>query len=196
MLALLALGCIPVLESPSSDSGNTNSGECGSWEEPTNTWGSGTPPDCLSGEGYGIGDVHPDIRMVDQNGEEVSMWQFYGSVVVIDFSTMWCAPCAELATHVDETWKDYEGDGFMYLTVLSQDHLSQVPDVGELNEWAEEYEITAPVLQDGVGYTDGVIPPPQNFPQVMIVGRDMRILDDSIEPAEDPSIRAAIEAAL
>lgn len=196
MLALLALACVPVLESPSSDSGDAKTGECGTWEPPTNIWGAESPPDCLSGEGYHTGDIHPDIRMVDQNGEEVSMWQFYGNVIVIDFSTMWCAPCAELATHVDETWKDYEDDGFMYLTVLSQDHLSQVPDVEELNEWADEYRISAPVLQDGVGYTDDVIPPPQNFPQIMIVGRDMRILDDSIEPAEDPSIRAAVEAAL
>jgi len=199
MLRLLPVAalvaCVPVLESP-DDGDTSNNTDCPAWTAPENSWDTNTPPDCLSADGFESGDIAPDMRMMDQHGNELSLWQFYGDVIVIDYSTMWCAPCADLAEEVDHTWKDYVDEGFMYLTVLSQNELSQVPDLEELNKWADDHAITAPVLQDASGYTDTVIPPGGSFPQVMIVGRDMRILDVSIEPAEDPTIRAAVESAL
>jgi peroxiredoxin len=191
----IAVSCVPVLESPQTDSG-VDSSDCAAWQVPENGWTLGSPPDCLAAEGVQAGQVITDMRMMDQHGDEVSLWQFHGDIIVLDFSTMWCAPCAVLAEDVDETWKEYEDEGFMYLSVLSQDHVSQVPDLEELNKWADDHKITAPVLQDDAGYTDSVIPPGGAFPQIMLIGRDLRILDVSIEPAEDPSIRAAVEANL
>ena len=190
---LVTTGCIPVLESPNRDTSTT---DCAAWASPENTWRSSAPPDCLTGEGVQADELILDMRMMDQHGDEVSLWQFYGEVIVLDFSTMWCAPCADLAEDVDETWKEYDEEGFMYLTVLSQDHSSNVPDLEDLNKWSEDHDITAPVLQDASGYTEMVIPPGGSFPQVMLIGRDLRVLDVSVEPAEDPTIRAAVEAAL
>lgn len=190
---IVTVGCIPNLTSPGKDSGTD---DCAEWVAPENSWRTHAPPECLTSEGVQVGQLIPDMRMMDQHGDELSLWQFYGEVIVIDFSTMWCAPCAALAEEVDETWKEYDDKGFMYLTVLSQDHASNVPDLEELNKWADDHKITAPVLQDADGYTDTVIPPGGSYPQIMIVGRDLRIIDTSIEPAEDPTIRAAVEAAL
>ena len=95
--------CIPVLTSPSDDSGSS-----GSWIAPDNSWVSAEPPSDLVGEGWQEGQVVPDARFFDQYGQDVSIWQFYGQVIALDVSTIWCAPCRELAAHVDETWKDYE----------------------------------------------------------------------------------------
>ena len=190
-------GCMPILTSPHTETG-TSGGDCSSWEQPTNTWGISEPP-CLTAEGFEVGETPPDMRLLDQNGEIVSLWQFYGNVIVLDLSTMWCAPCAALAEGVTETQEEFAHEGFTYITMLSQDHLSQTPDQEDLGKWASDHGITnAPVLSDEAqqGYTSQIIPPGGSFPRVLLISRDMIVLDESIEPAEDPSVRAAVEAAL
>lgn len=197
LIALIAMGCTPVLESPAntgSDSG-IDTTDC-SWEAPENTWHQSTPPSCLVGEGFDEGQIVPDMRVLDQHGDELSLWQFYGDLIVLDFSTMWCAPCAVLAEGVDETWEEFEPEGFMYLTVLSQDVYSNVPDVKDLNQWAGDHSITAPVLSDDGTYTNEVIPPGASFPLVMLIGRDMRVAVEEITPAEDATVRSTVQAAL
>lgn len=196
LLTLLAVGCVPVLTSPDNGLDTaTDTTDC-TWEGPKNTWHSAAPPSCLEGEGFEEGEILPDMRLLDQHGNTVSLWQFYGDLIVLDFSTMWCAPCAVLAEGVDETWEEFESEGFMYLTVLSQDVYSNVPDVDDLNQWADDHSITAPVLSDDGTYTDEVIPPGESFPRVMLIGRDMSVLVEEITPAEDATVRSTVQSAL
>ena len=91
-------------------------------------------------------------------GEEVSLWQFCGQVIVLDFSTMWCGPCGTLAEDVDHTWKQFRDEGFMYITVLTQNDVSQIPDNEDLNTWVDTYDITAPVLSDVESYSNAILP--------------------------------------
>jgi len=197
LVYLLAMGCVPVLESPNTGSADSgpDTEDC-SWEALQNTWEQSTPPNCLEAQGFEEGQVVPDMRLVDQHGDTVSLWQFYGDLIVLDFSTMWCAPCAVLAEGVDETWEEFEGEGFMYLTVLSQDVFSNVPDVEDLTQWADDHSITAPVLSDDGTYTDEVIPPGASFPLLMLIDRNMKVSVGQITPAEDAAVRSAVEAAL
>lgn len=199
-LALLtvSVGCMPVLTSPHTEDSGTGAADCADWAAPENAWESHQPP-CLSDEGFEIGQVIPEMRLLDQNGDLVSVWQFYGNIIVLDLSTMWCAPCAALAEGIPETHEMFADDGFTYITLLSQDHLSQTPDQEDLTKWADDHKIdTSPVLSDAAqqGFTSQIIPPGGSFPRVLLIGRDMRVLDDSIEPAEDPAVRAAVQAAL
>ena len=194
-LGMLAVGCVPALESPTRGLDTGSGGEDCAWEAPENTWERSEPP-CLTGEGFSKGEVVPDMRLMDQHGDTVSLWQFYGSLVVLDFSTMWCAPCAELAEGIDETWEKYGDEGFMYLSIISQDVISEVPDLDDLNKWADDHSITAPVLADDQGYTDEVIPPGGAFPLVMLLDRDMTVLVEQVTPVEDAAVQAAVEAAL
>jgi hypothetical protein len=83
----------------------------------------------------------------------------------------------------------------MYLTLLPQDQAGEIPDNADLNAWADQFGITAPVLADDEGWSYQIVPD-NTYPRIMIVGRDMRVLVDQVTPAEDTAIRAAIEAAL
>ena len=166
------------------------------WVLPENGWDVGeAPPSTLKGEGFAVGDVLPDLRLADQHGDEVSAWQWYGMVLAIDVSTMWCGPCRGLAADVDETWADYRDDGFMYITLLPQDQAGAVPDRSDLNNWADQFGISAPVLSDDVGWSYQIVPD-NTYPRIVIVGRDMRVRVDQVTPAEDRAIRSAIEDAL
>ena len=162
--------------------------------EVKNSWASETPRD-LVGQGFSAGQTPPDMCMLDQNGDMVSMWQFYGQVIVLDISAEWCAPCQELAEGVDHTYQEFKDQGFMYLTLLTEDYNSGAPGQEVLQTWAEEYEITAPVLSDTEGYKMQLVPNGA-YPRVMLIDRTMTIQIDTINPATDEVIREEIINAL
>jgi len=184
VVTLLSTGCIPRLY-----------GEEHTWEPPLNSWDLAEPPGDLVGEGWGVGDVAPDFRLTDQFGDSVSLWQFYGQVLLVDISTMWCAPCQELAKHTEATWQDYRDQGFVYLTVLQEDVEGGPVEQEDLTKWADTFGITAPVLDDSTKGATGSAIQQGIFPAVLVVGRDMRVIE-RVNPVEEKRVRAAIEAAL
>lgn len=88
-VASLAAGCLGSGGGDDDDDGGDDPpAEYG----PENSWPHATEddlPDDLAGTGYRDGDIAYDFTMVDQHGDEVSLYQFYGSVVVIDNFTEW-----------------------------------------------------------------------------------------------------------
>jgi thiol-disulfide isomerase/thioredoxin len=180
MLLLLA-ACIPELTSPKV-------GAC-SGGQPENAWIHGDPPTTLEGEGFDVGEAVTDECVPDQNGDQVSLWQFYGNVWVLDVSTMWCAPCQKLASGLQEIVNDHEEEGFVYLTVLAQDLGSDVPDQAELQSWAEDFDIESPIVADDVNFTSNIV---RNgtYPAILVIDRDMTVA----ERVEVPSDEAVVEA--
>ena len=186
-LLLLASGCAPHLES-----GNT-SPQC-LWDETANSWASQAPPADTRCEGFGVGQTVPNARVPDQHGDEVSLWQFYGQVVLLDISTMWCAPCQELATGTQETAEYYADQPFSYLTVLQENVHSEPPTGEDLDLWAANFGIEAPVLADGDKATANAVQQGQ-YPAVLVIGPDLRVLE-RVNPTTDEEIHRAVDRAL
>jgi len=188
---LFAAGCVPRLysEGPVQTGGN--------WEPPENTWGVGEPPASLRGTGFDPGEVPPDFRLTDQLGDEVSLWQFYGQVVLFDVSTVWCAPCRDIAAEAQATQDDYGAEGFVYLTVLQQDIDGDPPKLDDVQEWSEVFGIVgAPVVGDDAT-PSATLPAIQfgQYPAVLLLDRDL-VVRERVTPVTDEAIRQAIEAAL
>ncbi len=190
MLVTVALltACVPELTSP--DGGD----EAGPWEAPENSWPTSAPPAGLTGEGFDAGEVIPDFRMNDQYGDTVSLWQFYGNVVVVDVSTMWCGPCQQLAEHVQEMADAHRDDGLVYLSIFPQDVGNEIPEQDDLVAWGENFGIAEPLLADADGWSYQVVPD-SAFPGVLIVDEEMRVVT-RVSPPSDAAIEAAIEDAL
>lgn len=191
MFPLLLISCyVPELETPDWAKQNND------WTAPENDWPINTPPISLEAEGSEAGKVFEDLRMMDQHGNEVSMWQFYGMVILFDISAQWCAPCKILAKETEETQHDYAEQGFVYLTMIAEDNNSQLPGQEVLVQWAEEAEIeSAPV----VAPTEDIRPtliPSGAYPRLFLIDRDMKVINSDIQPQNDTTIRAEIEAAL
>lgn len=189
---LLVLGCIPHLETTGTY--DTDEGVLSTWQAPQNRWPLGEPPAALASEGWEPGQVVPDIRVVDQFGEEVSLWQFHDHVILLDISTMWCAPCRELAADTEHTAESYEDQGFVYLTVLQESVEGGPPTLEDLNLWADNFGITGPVVEDGSKATALAVQQNQ-FPAVLVIGRDLKV-QQRVNPPTDAAVRAAVEQAL
>lgn len=188
ILALCTVACVPVLESPAGGLGAT-------WEPPDNSWPLSAPPDDLVGEGFYVGQTAPDFLLVDQHGDEVSLWQFYGSVVALDISTMWCGPCQALAQGVEETWLGWREAGFVYVTVLPEDQEGRPTDLDDVRRWAEEFGITAPIVADpGEAYSRDAVTA-DVYPVVLVLDRELTVGRRLAQPT-DENLRAALEELL
>lgn len=191
LLPLPLLACVPVLTSPPGADD-----PAGPWEAPENSWPvCDGPPAGHVGTGYGVGDTAPDFLLKDQYGAQVSLWQFHGCTVALDISTMWCAPCQELAEEAQAIADDYRDEGVVYVTIMPQDLGSDPPDTDELMDWSEGFDLVEPILSDDVGYSYNVVTGARGFPAVLILDTDGVIVDD-LTTVTDEAIRQALDAAI
>lgn len=75
----------------------------------------------------------------DQNGKDVSLYDSSGKVILVNISADWCGPCRSEATHLEALYDEYKQSGFQIITVLIS---------GDPSVWAQEYQLTFPVLDD------------------------------------------------
>jgi thiol-disulfide isomerase/thioredoxin len=95
---------------------------------------------------YSIGSSACDFTLKDQSGKSVSLYDFYGKTIVLDFSTMWCGPCALAASEVQEVSDALSEEGFVYITVVIENANGVSPSLSDCASWAQAYGIEAPVL--------------------------------------------------
>ena len=74
----------------------------------------------------------------------MELYDFYGKVIVVDFSTMWCAVCVNIATEGDQLVAKYGEENVVWLTVLIENEFGNPPDVTDLQRWVANtgYPIT------------------------------------------------------
>jgi len=62
----------------------------------------------------------PDFSKLDVNGKTVSLSQFRGKYVLLDFWGSWCAPCRQAMPHLKELYTAYQSKGFEVLGISSE----------------------------------------------------------------------------
>ncbi len=90
------------------------------------------------------GVLAPDFTLKTLDGGEVSLSQFRGRPVLINFWASWCPPCRLEMPDLVRAYETHKADGFVILGIdlTFQD---SIPDV---QAFVEEFNMTFPVLLD------------------------------------------------
>jgi hypothetical protein len=153
--------------------------------------------------GYAVGDIAPSFTALDQSGNEVSLRDFAGSFVLLDFSSVWCAPCNEFARDVQpQIAQDLRARGipFTTITILLDGGTPGAPStLRNAQIWAERYKLSEPVVTVNgdansplyaqfAAYSDPLSPPSGAYPTFVALGPDQRILAIPVGgPDPDPA---------
>lgn len=87
----------------------------------------------------------PDFTKLDQNGKAVSLSQFKGKYVLLDFWGSWCSPCRQAMPHLKELYATYALKGFEVLGISSEKVSSQTQAEAM---WKEA------IVKDGLPWTN------------------------------------------
>jgi thiol-disulfide isomerase/thioredoxin len=129
--------------------------------------------------GGAIGDHACNFSLMDQTGNDWSLYDHHGSIIVLDFSAMWCGYCQKAAVVAQEIQDKHKDDDVVWVTVLLQNNYGQSPTLADLNKWASAFEMTsAPVLSGNQSIIDKSAKNGFNirsWPGFVIIDRDMKI---------------------
>ena len=128
---------------------------------------------------HGLEDTVCDMVLEDN---EDNIWQLYGlegHVILLDFSAMWCGPCRNAASTVQEIQYNYGHYEFNYITVLIENSVGETPNLKDVQEWADIYGIESTYVLQGsrdlIDYNAVEGYPITSWPTFVFIARDLTV---------------------
>jgi thiol-disulfide isomerase/thioredoxin len=81
----------------------------------------------------------PAIKVVSTSGQTITLANYQGRVLILDFFASWCGPCREAIPHLVDLNRRYGKQGLQLLGLSADD------DSGAVKEFAAEKKIPYPV---------------------------------------------------
>ena len=83
-----------------------------------------------------------DFTLKDSDNKKVSLKNYRGKIIMLNFWATWCAPCRLEMPSMEKLHRQFKDKGLIILSVASGEKTERV------NKFIKEYEITFPALID------------------------------------------------
>jgi peroxiredoxin len=141
-----------------------------------------------------VGDQAPNFQLYDLGGNAVTLSDYRGSVVFINFWATWCGPCRVEMPAMEALYKTFERKDFEILAVSTDQQ-----GVAVTRPFRNQLKLTFPILHDS-DYRVGLAYGARTLPMTFLVDRRGVIIHrifgardwESVEAKE--VIRAALNA--
>lgn len=116
-----------------------------------------------------VGDEAPDFTLKNLDGDKVSLSDYEGQPVLINFWATWCGPCRLEMPIIEDMYQKYQDEGFVVLAVDVEESITVV------NSFVKSMGLTFPVVLD---YNGDVADGPYRlraYPTSYFIGRDGKV---------------------
>ncbi len=124
-----------------------------------------------------VGDRAPRFELADDQGRGVSLRDYAGKVVLLNFWATWCPPCVQEMPSLNGTYERFREDGFVVLGISVDE------DVGEYAGFLRDAGVTFPTARDPereVSTRYGTV----KYPESYLISRDGRVLRKYVGPED------------
>ncbi|MBF0507091.1 MAG: TlpA family protein disulfide reductase [Nitrospirae bacterium] len=98
-----------------------------------------------NGVGVRDTDAAPSFVLSTVKSDRISLDNYKGKVVMVEFFATWCPPCRTAAPEMESIYEKYRDKGFVVLAVSIDEGPTAVSAV---SKFVKEFNITYPVLLD------------------------------------------------
>ena len=135
----------------------------------------------------GIGAPAPDFKLEDLRGNLVTLEQYRGKIVLLDFWATWCGPCRMTMPVLERVLEQYSSD----LALLAI-NLQEEPDV--VRRYAEQQKLHSTVLLDRDGEV-GRVYRSESIPMQVLIDQEgiVRKIQVGFSPRMGDELRHLIE---
>jgi len=111
----------------------------------------------------------PELTLVNLNGQEQSLMDYQGQVVLVNLWATWCPPCkAEMPT-LEAYYQAHQSDGFVTIAVNDGDPTDNV------EAFVQEYKLSFPVWLDPTYQATDHAFKTSNLPSSFVIDREGNI---------------------
>lgn len=115
-----------------------------------------------------IGQTAPDFSLTNTDGQKVSLADFKGKALILNFFASWCPPCKREIPDFIELQKTYGDKGFTFVGV-------SLVDARESKDFVAKMGINYPVLVDD-GKVSALYGPVRSIPTTFMIDKDMKVV--------------------
>ena len=120
-----------------------------------------------------------DFTLTTLQGEQVSLSDYKGKIVILNFWTSWCGPCKEEMPHMQSFSEKHPDVAMLAVNLTSMDL-----GLDAVKQFVEEYRLTFPILLDEadvVGKAYNILTIPTSY----IIDREGRVFKEVIGPMDE-----------
>lgn len=122
-----------------------------------------------------------------KSGKHVSLADFKGKVVLVDFWATWCGPCRSIMPTVDELYHRYKDKGFDVMAISAEDKPT-VKKFVEAEGYSYPFYLDYAELASGTYKVDEI-------PRTLVFDREGKLVYDGVG-ADENGLATAVEKAM
>ena len=122
----------------------------------------------------------PAFTLASRAGQDVSLAQYKGQVVMLNFWASWCGPCRQEMPLLESIYRKYGKMGFTMIGVNVE------PDSNAANEWLKATPVSFPILYDRDSKVSKLYDV-AGMPSTVIIDRSgkLRVLHRGYKPGDE-----------